>query len=91
MNAKRSRMEIIHDILSVISKFQKAGPTKIIYKANLSHQRFKEYMTLLEDGSFVERTSTKAHNYFILTLKGKEFLQKLGQVQELSEAFGLPI
>lgn len=91
MNAKRSKMEIIHDMLSVISKFQTVGPTKIIYKANLSHERFKEYMLFLKGRELVQESSLKGKTYFTLTQKGRDFLQKFRQVQELSEAFGLPL
>jgi predicted transcriptional regulator len=91
MIPKRSKMEIIHDMLSVIGKFETVGPTKIIYKANLSHDRFKEYIAFLKTRELVDESSQKGKTFYTLTLKGKDFLSKFRQVQELSEAFGLPL
>ena len=91
MITKRSKMEIIHDMLSAIGRFQPVGPTKIIYKANLSHDRFKEYISFLEARELVLETSEKGKTIFTLTAKGKDFLSRFTQVQELSEAFGLPL
>lgn len=91
MIAKRSRMEIVHDMLSVISKYPAVGPTKIIYKANLSHDRFKEYLQFLKARELVDESTQKGKTTFTLTLKGRDFLSKFHQVKELSEAFGLPL
>lgn len=88
---KRSKMEIMHDMLSVIGKFSMVGPTKIIYKANLSHDRFKEYILFLKERELVAESDQKGKTIFTLTPKGRDFLAKFRQVQELSEAFGLPL
>jgi len=61
MGRKRSRLEIIRDILVVIrEKNGKIKPTHILYKSNLSHQMMDEYLQeLISKGFVVEKTGKR--------------------------------
>ena len=54
MSKKRTRIEIINDILSVIITKQKIKPTHLMYKSNLSHMLMKSYLEELIDKNFVQ-------------------------------------
>jgi len=90
MNKKRTRLEVIHDILNVVrEKSGKIKPTHILYKSNLSHQMMEEYLhELLEKGFIVEKSADKNKTYSI-TGKGLTYLQKYRSIIEFTESFGL--
>jgi len=89
MSKKRSRLEIIYDILRVINlKDGKIKPTHIMYKSNLSHQMMAEYLTeLCNKGFIVERKLDKGKTYS-LTDKGRNYLEKYKTIVEFTESFG---
>ena len=91
MNTRRSKIQILYDMLRFIQSAELAKPTHIMYKANLSYQRFKKYLELLEEKEFVTKIKKKRSTYFQITEKGRKFVRSFRQVQEFSEAFGLPI
>ena len=89
MQRKRSRIDIIDDMLNAIqNKGGQIKPTHLMYKSNLSHQQMQSYLEELVDKNFVERKKEK-YEYIILTEKGNMFLQKLGEMKSFQEAFGL--
>jgi len=90
MSKKRDRLQVIHDILRVVSeKGGKIKPTHILYKSNLSHQMMEEYLKeLIEKGFITEKKEGRSRTYSI-TEKGVEYLNKYKLITEFSESFGL--
>lgn len=88
---RRSRMQIYYDILRVIQRERTAKPTHILYKANLSYEKFRELLQMLINQGFVEQITHKGKILYKLTEKGDRFLSEFAKVREFSEAFGLPI
>jgi len=96
MSRKRSKLEIIRDILVVIKeKNGKIKPTHILYKSNLSYQMMEEYLKELIGKGFVveheifsgkKKTSSKIYE---ITKKGNIFLSKYREVANFMESFGL--
>jgi predicted transcriptional regulator len=79
----RSRTDIISQILDTANGGG-ATKTKIIYKAYLSHNQLKEYVTLLAESgllSFDGQTHT-----FKTTEKGLRFLKTYNQIVHLMDA-----
>ena len=69
-----------------------AGPTKILYAANLSHDRMKQYIDeLLEKELIVEQEPESSNRTYFLTEKGREFLREYVRIERFSEAFGIEI
>jgi predicted transcriptional regulator len=93
MNKKRSRLEVIRDILKVISeRADKTGgvkPTHILYKSNLSYQMMDEYLSELKQKEFVLEKQTKEGKRFCITPKGSKFLQEYQTVAGFMNSFGL--
>jgi predicted transcriptional regulator len=90
MNERRSKISILRDILHTIQKKGgKAKPTHILYGANLSHDRLKGYLDRLMQDGFVEKIIEGNNTYYIITLKGREFLLEFKKIQKFSEAFGI--
>lgn len=91
MAKKRSRIDIIADILSSIrEKGGEIKPTHLMYKSNLSHTQMKSYLEELVEKEFIQKTR-KGNNYeyIIITDKGLGFIQKLREMKEFEETFGL--
>jgi len=92
MNARRSKISILVDILRLIlRKNNKAKPTHILYGANLSHLRLKKYLGLLLENQFIEEFAESEHKFYRVTTKGLEFMQEFRKVQQFSEAFGISV
>ncbi len=92
MNERRSKMRIFLDMLDAISRRGgKAKPTHILYGANLSHDRLKIYLAFLLEKGFIDEVQEKGRTYYVITDKGKRFMAEFEKMEELSNAFGIPI
>ena len=92
MSSRRTRTQIYLDILRAVQ--QKDGrikKTHIVYKANLTHSRLKEYMDHLTDMGFIERKKSGHQTFFSITDEGKRFLSEVNKLKKISEAFGVPL
>ena len=90
MEKKRSRMNIICDILAIIqSKRGRIKPTHLMYGANLSHNQMKLYLDDLIKSKLVEINKEEDKQVILITKKGQEFLAKYNQLKEFENAFGL--
>ncbi len=90
MNAKRDRLQVIHDILKVIQdKNGKIKPTHILYKANLSHQMLEEYLNELITKGFITEENSKNGKTYSMTEKGFDFLSRYKLINQFVETFGL--
>jgi len=90
MNRKRGRLEIIHAILSAIKENGKyAKPTHILYKSNLSHKMFMEYLAELLKSNFIEEVMEGGKRKYSLTVKGYKYLEDYGKIRSFLESYGL--
>ena len=91
MNVRRSQTQIFIDILRLVQRKGTAKPTHILYGANLSHVRLKRYLDFLLSMGFVEKISQSNRMFYRITQKGVNFLREYKKIEEISEAFGVPI
>lgn len=90
MERKRSRLDIISDILiSIQERKGEIKPTHLMYKANLSHTQMNNYLQELIDRNFIARTKVKGKDYISITEKGYTFIQKIKEMKAFEESFGL--
>ena len=92
--AYRSKMRILADMMRAIQSEgeEGAGPTKILYAANLSHDRLTQYVDELIEKELIKETNPQNDNrIYILTEKGREFLREFVRIERFSEAFGIEI
>ncbi len=90
MIKKRTRLEIMHDILKVVrNKNGKIKPTHILYKSNLSYQMMDEYLKELIEKGFLVEGKTKSGRTYSLTEKGFNFLDKYSLIKDFTASFGL--
>jgi predicted transcriptional regulator len=90
----RSKMRILADMMRAIQSEgeEGAGPTKILYSANLSHDRLTQYLDELIDKELINEVDPENSNRsYRLTEKGREFLKEFVRIERFSEAFGIEV
>jgi predicted transcriptional regulator len=91
MIRKRNRLEVIFDILKVISNHHNSiRQTPLMRISNLSSSGFSEYYTELISKSFVkEIVDPEGVKYITLTDKGYKYLEKYNLILGLIKEFEL--
>ncbi len=89
MAKKRTRMEIIYDMLLAIMNKGKIKPTHVMYKANLSHNLLKGYLEELTEKEMIKEAKDKNYTYLIITDKGITFINEFRKMKEFQDSFGL--
>ena len=92
MQGKRTRIEIINDMLRTInSKGGRIKPTHLMYKANLSHNQMQQYLDeLIAKNLILEETQGKEERKMLaITDTGISFINKYNQMKEFEKTFGL--
>ncbi|MHA1245841.1 MAG: winged helix-turn-helix domain-containing protein [Candidatus Thorarchaeota archaeon] len=90
----RSKMRILADMMRAILEEGEggAGPTRILYGANLSHDRLKQYLDeLIEKGLVRENNEGGSSRTYVLTDRGREFLREFAKIERFAQAFGIEI
>ena len=87
-------MRILADMMRAIQSEgeEGLGPTKILYAANLSHDRLTQYLEELVEKELIKEKNPESENrVYLLTEKGREFLREFVRIERFSEAFGIEI
>jgi predicted transcriptional regulator len=82
-NKNRGRLEIIRDMLSAAS--EKTRKTRIMYQASLSYRLLEKYLNSLLESGLVECVDD---SFYLITWKGKEFLQSYDDYLERCRRLG---
>ena len=96
MGARRSRLELIFDILLAIqNKGGRIKPTHLMYKSNLSHKLLNSYLDELIGKELImiqeeaARKKQAPNKMVVITEKGLGFLAEFRRMREFTDAFGL--
>jgi len=88
----RSQMRIYVDVMRVIQREDnRAKPTRILYGANLSHDRLLKYLEELKTLGGIEEVANEDDRFYKLTQKGIEFLNQFRAIERFAGAFGFAI
>ncbi len=86
----RSKARINIDILRVIKgEGGRCGPTRILYGANLSHNRLVRYLNQLKELQLITEVDENDKTFYELTDRGREFLNELSRIERFADAFGI--
>ena len=87
---KRTRLDIIEDILSaILNNRGEIKPTRLMYKSNLSFNQMGTYMEYLIKKDFLRKIEKNKRIYISITEKGCHFANKLKDIKEFENAFGI--
>lgn len=88
----RSKVRILADMMRAIqNEGEPCGPTKILYGANLSHDRLTQYLEELLEKELINEVDDSGNRLYTLTEKGRNFLREFSRIERFSEAFGIDI
>lgn len=88
----RSKLRIYADIIGTIDKEGgKTRTTKLLYGANLPHDRLKEYLDQLLQRGLVQELREDDHSSYELTSAGVQFIHEFRRMEKFAEAFGFKI
>ena len=82
-NKNRGRLEIIRDMLYAAS--EKTKKTRIMYQASLSYRLLEKYLKSLLESGLVQCVDD---SFYLITWKGKEFLQSYDDYLERCRRLG---
>ena len=81
---KRDRIEIIRDILEVAKVEDSTTKTRIMYKANLSHDQMKHYVRILTESNLLHYDLHTQR--FKTSEKGLRFIEAYERFENLNKA-----
>jgi len=89
MSLRRSKIEIINDILTAIQdKDGRIKPTHLLYKSNLSHKKMMDYIRDLIKKNMMEEELIDG-KYYLITEKGRKYIAEFKKIKEFSDSFWL--
>ena len=93
MVAYRTSMQIVSDLLTVTeqSGVSVINVTSLLTKANLSHSRLGKFLNNLTGAGLINRIEFDGKNVFVITSKGRQYLESYKNFQNLADSFGLDL
>ena len=89
----RNYTQIICDLLTVTQDSGQNGiaVTSLCQKGNLSHSRLRNFLSRLTGSGLVNQFEYDGKNTFVITEKGRLFLEEYTKFHEFAVAYGLEI
>jgi len=89
----RSSMQIVADLLSATDQCGQEGikTTTLLTKANLSHSRLAKFIENLTGAGLINKIEYDGKNVFVITPRGRQYLDSYKQFSDIAETFGLEI
>jgi predicted transcriptional regulator len=87
----RSALKIYLDMLVTVRDEGNTRPTRILYKANLSHDRLVKYLGELSSKGLIEERTDDDGKFYVLTQKGLDFINQIKKAEAFVMGFGLAI
>jgi predicted transcriptional regulator len=86
-------MQIVSDLLTVTKDSGEEGikTTRLLSKANLSHSRLSKFLENLTGSGLINRIEYDGKNTFVITPKGKQYLESYVRFSNVAGAFGLEL
>jgi len=93
MEGYRNSTQIFMDILKITDSVGKDGikPTSLQVKSNLSHKRFNAFIENLTGSELVNKIEFDGRRTFVITQKGKQYLESYQKFHNFAQTFGLEL
>ena len=91
MTSYRNTTQILSDVLLITDSSDRHGVavTKLCHKANVSHGRLKKMIGKLTEAGLMNEIEYDGKHTFVVTERGKVFLDRYKQFTDIAESFGL--
>ncbi len=93
MVSYRTSMQIVADLLTVTEQSGQQGikTTSLLTKANLSHSRLSKFIENLTGAGLINKIEFDGKNTFVITQKGRQYLDSYVKFSSIAESFGLEL
>ncbi|KAG2473740.1 MAG: putative transcriptional regulator [Nitrosopumilales archaeon] len=93
MATYRTSMQIVSDLLTATDQCGQQGikTTSLLTKANLSHSRLGKFIDNLTGAGLINKIEYDGKNTFVLTPKGRQYLESYQKFSNIAESFGLEL
>ena len=93
MATYRTSMQIVADLLTATELSGQDGikTTSLLTKANLSHSRLSKFIDNLTGAGLINKIVFDGRHTFVLTPKGRQYLESYQQFSDIAESFGLEL
>ncbi len=87
----RNSTQIVADLLTatVQSGHEGIKTTRLLSKANLPHSRLTKFVENLTGAGLINKIEYDGKNTFVITPKGRQYLESYEKYSDFSESFGL--
>ena len=89
----RTSMQIVADVLIVTEQTGQEGikTTSLLTKANLSHSRLEKFVKNLTGAGLMNKIEFDGKHTFVITEKGRQYLESYQKFSDLAGTFGLDL
>ncbi len=89
----RKSTQIVADLLTATEQSGQEGikTTHLLSKANLSHSRLLKLVENLTGSGLINKIEFDGKNTFVITQKGRHYLESYQKFSDFAESFGLEI
>ena len=89
----RSSMQIVADLLVATEQYGQEGikTTHLLTKANLSHSRLTKFIENLTGAGLINKIEYDGKNTFVITTKGRQYLESYKQFSDFTGSYGLEL
>jgi predicted transcriptional regulator len=89
----RNSYQITEDILDNLTKTGQTGiqVTTLVRQSNLSYSRLVSFVNKLTQSGLINKIDVKGKNIFIITEKGRVYLDEYKKFSTIAESFGLEL
>ena len=89
----RTSMQIVADLLVATDQCGQEGikTTSLLTKANLSHSRLEKFVKNLTGAGLINRIEFDGKHTFVITEKGRQYLESYQKFSDLAGSFGLDL
>ncbi len=86
-------MQIVGDLLAATEQSGQEGikTTSLLTKANLSHSRLSKFLSNLTGAQLINKIEYDGKNTFVITPKGRQYLESYMKFANVAESFGLEL
>lgn len=86
-------MQIVGDLLSATEQSGQEGikTTALISKVNLPHARLSKFLTNLTGSGLINKIEFDGKNTFVITPKGRQYLESYQKFSNVAQSFGLEL
>ena len=86
-------MQIVADLLVATEQYGQEGikTTHLLTKANLSHSRLTKFIKNLTGAGLINKIEYDGKNTFVITTKGRQYLESYKQFSDFTGSYGLEL